>query len=178
MSVASWTDMPSPQEEVALSLTVGLSVPSQLVRGELEYLQQDVWWRDTEPSGPVHAASPLQSRAGLGQPVPTACPCQPTGLPLPELPAHLEFWALGRGTWAGLIWGWWQQGPSCATQSWVFTRPCRACGLSLPLLKPPAPTPSLPPARSEHSLLGAEAYSPYAVLSNLREGMEEEVRDL
>lgn len=87
--------MPFPPVEVALFLTVGLSVPSQLVRGELEYLQQDMWWRDAEPSGPVYAASPLQSRASLGQPVPTACPCQPTGLLPPELPTHLECWALG-----------------------------------------------------------------------------------
>lgn len=131
--------MPSPQEEVALSLTIGLSVPSQLVRGELEYLQQDVWWRDTKPSGPVHAASPLQSRAGLSQPVPTACPCQPTGLPPPELPSHLECWALGRGTLSRVDMGGWWQGPSYAPQSWVFTRPCRACGPSLSQQGPSIP---------------------------------------
>lgn len=166
MSVASWTDMPSPQEEVALLLTVGLSVPSQLVRGELEYLQQDVWWRDTEPSGPVHAASPLQSRAGLGQPVPTACSCQPTGLPPPELPAHLECWALGRGT-LGRV------------DMWVVAAAPLLCNTELGFHQAlQGLWPKSPPARSELSLLGAEAYSPYAVLSNLREGMEEEVRGL
>lgn len=68
----------------------------QLVRGELERLQPDLRWRHAEPSGPVLTASPLPIRAGLSQPVPTACPLQPPGLPLPELPAHLERWALGR----------------------------------------------------------------------------------
>lgn len=87
---------PSPGK-VAPSLTIGLFVPSQLVRGELERLQPDMRWRHAEPSGPVLTASPLPIRAGLSQPVPTTCPLQPPGLPLPELPAHLEHWALGRG---------------------------------------------------------------------------------
>lgn len=97
MAAASCTMWPFSPREVASSLTVGFFVASQLVRGELEYLQQDMWWWNAEPGGPVHAAGPLQIRAGLEQPVPPAGPLQPTSLPHPELPSHMEHRALGRG---------------------------------------------------------------------------------
>ena len=93
---------PSSPREVASPLTVGFFVIPQLVPGELEYLQQDMRWWNTEPGGPMHAAGPLQIRAGLEQPVPPACPRQPTGLPPPELPSHVEHRALGRGNLGGI----------------------------------------------------------------------------
>lgn len=71
----------------------------QLVGGELERLQPHVRRGHAEPGGPVHAAHALQIRAGLGQPVSTARPLQPTGLPASELPPGVEHWALGRGKW-------------------------------------------------------------------------------
>ena len=49
----------------------------------------------------MHAARALQIGAGLGQPVSTACPLQPTGLPASELPAGVEHRALGGGKWGG-----------------------------------------------------------------------------
>lgn len=49
----------------------------------------------------MHAARALQIGAGLGQPVSTARPLQPTGLPASELPAGVEHRALGGGKWGG-----------------------------------------------------------------------------
>lgn len=140
---------------MAPSLTIGLFVPSQLVRGELERLQPDVRWRHAEPSGPVRTASPLPIREGLSQPVPAARPLQPPGLPLPELPAHLERWALGRGN-LGRVGMWGGSWAPPVEHGWAWD-------LQQGLIR---------------SLLGANAYCPYAVLTNLREGVEEEVRGL
>lgn len=71
-------------------------LPPQLVRGELECLQPDMWWGHAEPSRPVHTAGTLQIGAGLGQPVSSARALQPPGLPHSELPTRVEHWALGR----------------------------------------------------------------------------------
>lgn len=151
---------PSPLGEVASSLTAGLFIPSQLVRGELEYLQQDVRWGNPEPSGSVHAAGSLQIRAGRGQPVSPACPRQPTGLPPPELPAHLECWALGRGTLGRVDGG--------RVAAGLEHRARFSPGLERPVAW-------VPQQGLIHPFLGADAYSSCAVLSNLRKGMEEEV---
>lgn len=68
----------------------------QLVRGELEHLQPDLWWGHSEPPSPVHAAGTLQIRAGPSQPLSKAHALQPTDLPHSELPTCVEHRPLGR----------------------------------------------------------------------------------
>lgn len=104
VQVDARTDAALRSGELALSLTVGLSVP-QVVRGELERLQPDVQWRHPEPARTVHAAVTLQIGVGLRQPVSAACALQPAGLPASELPTRVERWALGGGNGAGPAYG-------------------------------------------------------------------------
>lgn len=78
----------------------------QLVPGELERLQPHVRRGHAEPGSALHAARALQIGAGARQPVSTARPREPTGLPASELPPSVEHRALGGGKrGGGLAWG-------------------------------------------------------------------------
>ena len=163
---AASTDTASSPGAVALSLTAGLSVLSQLVRGELERLQPDVWRGHPEPTGALHTAGTLQVGKGLGQPVSAACALQPTGLPVSELPARLEHRALGRGNSGTVNMG-------CSSGAPVGYRAGSSPGLAGSMGWNTHT--HLPQHGPTHSLLGADARSFCAVLANLRQGMEEEV---